>query len=90
MKKFKVYFAVFLIAGLCYTQSGCFGPFRLTNQVYEWNANLGDKFTNNVVFWAFLIIPVYEVSLFIDGVVLNTIEFWSGSNPVSPVHHTGR
>ena len=36
-----------------------------------------------MVFFAFWIIPVYEISGLADLLVLNTIEFWSGDNPVA-------
>lgn len=29
-----------------------------------------------------LVIPVYEVAFAIDAVILNTVEFWTGDNPV--------
>jgi hypothetical protein len=29
------------------------------------------------------VFQVYTFCLFVDGVVLNTIEFWTGSNPIS-------
>jgi len=64
-------------------QTGCYGSFKLTHKVHDWNGTVGGDFVNNLVFWTFVIIPVYEVTLFIDGVILNVIEFWSGSNPVS-------
>jgi hypothetical protein len=35
------------------------------------------------VFFALVVIPVYELTLLADMVVLNTIEFWGGSNPLS-------
>jgi hypothetical protein len=42
-----------------------------------------------LVFVVFHIIPVYEVAGVIDALVLNTIEFWSGNNPVSAnIGHT--
>lgn len=65
-------------------QTGCIGSFTLTNKVYDWNKNeVGGKWGSELVFLAFVIIPVYEVTLFADGVVLNTIEFWTGSNPLA-------
>lgn len=74
--------AVVISASLIF-QTGCFGSFSLSHKVYDFNASVGDKFVNTIVFWAFCIIPVYEVTLFLDTVLLNLIEFWSGSNPVS-------
>lgn len=72
----------FLIAALMFN-TACYGPFNLTKKLYDWNGTVGSKFTNALVFFAFLVIPVYDVTLFIDGVILNTIEFWSGTNPVA-------
>jgi len=37
----------------------------------------------NAVFWLLVIIPIYEVFLVVDIVVLNLIEFWSGGDPMS-------
>lgn len=74
---------ILFVITLLFFNTACYGPFNLTKKLYEWNGNVGDKFTNELVFFAFLVIPVYEVTLFIDGVVLNSIEFWTGSNPVT-------
>lgn len=58
---------------------GCMGSFGLTKAVYTWNDTVtGNKIINNVIFWALAIIPVYEITLTIDVVILNTIEFWTG------------
>lgn len=65
------------------TLSSCIGSFSLTKKVHEWNQNLGNKFVNELVFIAFCIVPVYEIAAFIDALVINSIEFWSGSNPVA-------
>jgi len=63
--------------------SSCIGSFGLFHKVLSWNQSLGDKFVNELVFLACNIIPVYPIAFFIDGIVLNTIEFWTGSNPMA-------
>ena len=83
MKKINVFLLACLFFTLSIGQTGCYGPFRLTKNLHEWNSTVGDKFTNALVFFAFVVIPVYEVAVLVDGVVLNTIEFWSGDNPVA-------
>lgn len=62
--------------------SSCIGSFRLTNNIKDWNEGLGNKFVNELVFIALHIVPVYEIAMFVDGVVLNSIEFWTGNNLV--------
>ena len=81
MKKGFKLVAVLLSATLML--SSCIGSFSLTNKIKSWNEGLGDKFVNEIVFFAMHIIPVYPISLFIDGVVLNSIEFWTGNQVVS-------
>ena len=82
MKTNKTLIAVLLISTsiLC---SSCIGSFKLWNGLKEWNQGIGNKFVNELVFIALNIVPVYGVAYFADVVVLNTIEFWSGSNPVA-------
>lgn len=65
------------------TFSSCIGSFRLTNSVLKWNNQVGNKFLNEVVFFAFWILPVYEVTALADILVINSIEFWSGRNPLT-------
>jgi hypothetical protein len=33
--------------------------------------------------WGLIIIPAYPFAMFIDFIVINVIEFWSGSNPLA-------
>lgn len=61
----------------------CIGSFGLTNKCYDWNNSIGDKWINELVFLALNIVPVYEITIFVDAVVLNSIEFWTGNNPVA-------
>ena len=79
MKKVKQTIALLLVAVV---MNGCYGSFKLTRSLYDWNGTVGDKFVNELVFLAFVIVPVYGVATFVDAVVLNTIEFWGGGNPM--------
>ena len=81
MKKHFKLTAMLLTATILF--SSCIGSFRLTNNIKDWNEGLGDKFVNELVFIALHIVPVDEIAMFIDGVVLNSIEFWTGENVVA-------
>ena len=65
--------------------SSCIGSFGLSNKLLDWNRNIDSKFVNELVFVAFWIVPVYEISALADILVLNSIEFWSGSNPMASI-----
>ncbi len=63
--------------------SSCIGSFSLFNKLKTWNHSVGDKWINEVVFFALWIVPAYEIAMLVDVLVLNTIEFWTGDNPAS-------
>jgi len=63
--------------------AGCWGSFNLTGRVYDWNGSFNSKWVSWLVFLVFIILPVYGITLFIDGLIINTIEFFSGRNPVN-------
>jgi hypothetical protein len=76
MKQAKVLAAVVAVA----MGSGCMGSFALTKGLYHFNDTItGNKIVNNVIFWALAILPVYELAVLGDVVILNTIEFWTGA-----------
>lgn len=61
---------------------GCIGSFALTGRILEWNRGFS-PIVSEVVFLVFLFFPVYEVAVFLDAIVFNTLEFFTGSNPVA-------
>lgn len=82
MKRLKLSAACLILASsiIC---SSCIGSFGLWSSLKDWNNNIGNKFVNEIVFLAFHIVPIYEVAYLADVIVLNSIEFWSGSNPLA-------
>lgn len=82
MKKISFKVAAFLLAGsvLC---SSCIGSFSLFNSYAKWQKDMTDnKFVNAVV--GFVLLPIVGgICLTVDWLVLNSIEFWTGNNPVS-------
>ncbi len=58
--------------------AGCYGPFPLTRAVYQANGSIGNDVVRQVVFWVFVILPVYNVSVLADALVLNVVDFWVG------------
>lgn len=83
MKKFKISVVAVLLACGSMLFSSCIGSFSLTNSVLKWNNSVGAKAVNELVFVAFWILPVYEVTAIADLLILNSIEFWTGDNPLS-------
>lgn len=72
------------LVALALLTSGCYGPFNLTRRLYTWNSQVGDKWEKELVFLLLVALPVYELTAFGDAVVFNSMEFWTGNNPVDP------
>lgn len=85
MKKRFMIVAMAMLLSSSVLFNSCIGSFKLFHKVLSWNETVGDKWVNELVFLVLCIVPVYEVAWIIDGVVLNSIEFWTGSNPLSNV-----
>lgn len=83
MKKSYLTLALAITLACSLSLSSCIGSFALTNKVKSWNDQIGSKFVNELVFLAFWILPVYEITMIADVLVINSIEFWSGDNPVA-------
>ena len=58
---------------------GCYGGFPLTNKIYRFNGDISrHKLIQTVMFWVFLIVPVYEIGMLGDAIIFNLVEFWTG------------
>lgn len=82
MKKLAKPALLIALCSLTLVQTGCFGEFALTRKAYDWHASIGNKWVRSLLLW----IPmgfVYSITALVDAVVLNLIEFWTGTNPVS-------
>jgi hypothetical protein len=75
-----------LIAAVCVSTvmiAGCYGPFKLTRKVYEWNGSLESKWGREAMFLVLSVLPVYGFSLLADAVFFNLIDFWEGESPLA-------
>jgi len=84
----KAILLIVLVCFLALSLTACFGKFSLTRKIYSWNSGIGDsgiggRFIRTLVFYVMNIIPVYPIGGFIDCLILNLIEFWTGSNPLA-------
>jgi hypothetical protein len=82
MKKISYKVAAVLLAGT-FVCSSCIGSFSLFNKYEKWQCSMtSSKIVNGIV--GLILQPVVGgVCLFVDAVVLNTIEFWTGDNPLA-------
>lgn len=64
--------------------TGCLGQNALFDTVQDWNATAtNNKFVNQGISFVFWWVPVYGLSLLGDIIIFNSIEFWTGTNPIS-------
>jgi hypothetical protein len=71
--------------------SACFGRFALTQAIYDFNKDgLSDNFVlQELVFLGLVILQVYTIGAFIDAILLNPIEIFTGTNPIAGGPVTG-
>ncbi len=82
MKMMKIKTLAFALCA-SFMFSSCIGSFALWHSVLDWNQKTtNNKFVNELIFVALNIVPVYSIAAFADVVVFNSIEFWTGENPV--------
>lgn len=73
---------VLVLSVFALSNASCVGDFALTNKLLKWNQGL-NKWLGSFVLLIFIIIPVYGVTLLIDWIILNVIQFYGGNNPIS-------
>ncbi len=75
---------VSLAAFMPIAAGGCFGKFQLVRKVYKFNKDVDpDKWVQWFVFLVLSIIPIYGLATLIDVVFANSVEFWTGENPIT-------
>jgi len=70
--------AIVLIGAMSPFAFGCYGAFPLTHIIYNLNGEVKPGLLSQIVFWVFVILPVYSIAMVADAVVLNLVEFWTG------------
>src|SRR5262249_44714636 len=64
--------------------TGCFGSFTTVKRLYHWNNTVdANKWAKWGVFVATVVVPVYPSATIFDMVFTNSVEFWSGRNPMT-------
>ena len=75
----KIVASIIVVAFL----AGCTGPFNLTHKVYNFHRSQADKWSDELCFLLVALTPIYGLATFADAIVFNSIEFWTGKNPVT-------
>ena len=76
--------AVALLVAFVPLGSACFGSFNLTRKLIGFNKSISpNKWIRWFVFLGLTIIPVYSFANLADVFFANSIEFWTGNNPIT-------
>jgi len=74
--------AVAVLLGFLPFASACFGSFNLTRKAYQFNKGVSpDKWVRWLVFM--VVSPIYPLAGLVDVMFANSVEFWSGKNPIT-------
>lgn len=75
--------ASLLIAFVPMVTTACFGRFQVTRTLYDFNKRVDDdKWIQWFVFVVLAVTPAYGLAVWVDALFVNSIEFWTGENPV--------
>lgn len=61
---------------------GCTGPFTLTKKLHTWQTGFEDKWVDEAAFLGCVWLPVYGLATLGDAIIFNSVEFWTGENPL--------
>lgn len=74
--------AISVLLGFLPFASACFGSFNLTRKAYHFNRGVSaDKWVRWLVF--LVMSPIYPLAGLVDMLFANSVEFWSGNNPIN-------
>jgi len=68
---------------LSFFVTGCTGSFALTKKVHEFHRSQENKWVDEVIFLGCAIFYIYSIATLADAVIINSIEFWTGDNPIA-------
>ena len=72
------------LAMLSITSLGCIGNFGLSGKVREFNLETSeDRWGREILFVVLYVIPVYPFAGLLDILIFNSVEFWTGKNPIN-------
>lgn len=76
--------AAVVVVAMTGSLAGCFGSFRATKNVYNFNRTVHpNPWVREGMFLGMVIIPVYPLATLFDALILNSLEFWTGRNPLA-------
>lgn len=74
--------AIFITLTALSSITGCMGRNAMSKSVHDWNLETVDnRWGREGLF--ILTVPVWYITNFADLLIVNSIEFWSGKNPIS-------
>jgi hypothetical protein len=82
--KMRTLLVSLILAGLALSNTACIGRMAVSAEVRKFNLGVTeDKWGREIVFLALYIIPVYPIAGAIDLIIVNSLEFWTGTNPLN-------
>ncbi|MGL4909476.1 MAG: DUF3332 domain-containing protein [Bacteroidales bacterium] len=89
MKKMKLSIASIALGAAMLLMNSCIGSFGLSGKILKWNEKASNnKIVNELLFLGLCIVPIYEISLLLDTLLFNSLEFWTGNSPIANVDTT--
>ena len=86
MKRKPIKGLLVLALAVLFCFPGCLGPNHAGGHLAQWNGSFENKWAKEGVF--LLVLPAYAIFGIGDVLLFNSIQWWSGENPISrPERH---
>jgi len=75
-----------MVLSLClaFLTTGCIGQMGMSGKVRQFNLETTeDRWGREILFILLMVVPIYGIATLADIIVFNSIEFWTGKNPVN-------
>jgi hypothetical protein len=71
------------LAAAAVPASGCYGKYTAFHKVHKWNGGVtASRIANSAIHFGLWILPVYELVILGDILIFNTVETFTGKNPL--------
>jgi len=79
--------SILVLLTLSILLTGCTGPFALTKTLHKWQTDVSENQWIEEVTFLGCAIFLYGPTLLVDSLFLNSVEFWTGDNPMDSVNN---
>jgi len=76
---------IILMTIALFSLTACTGPFKLVKKIHNLHRSQPEKWVDEAIFLGCVIVQIYTIGTLGDAIIFNSVEFWTGKNPMDNV-----